>query len=95
MFWKSITQGLENGRIKSDDPILGATLPHPDPIEAPDSIVKRGIARAFELSKSKPPVLKATVVVQDSVPALEPVKTNTKIRKSRKASKTQSRKRGK
>lgn len=87
MFWKSIEQGLENGRIKPNDPILGGIVPHPDPVEAPDSIVERGIKQAFVKAKSKPPVLKALVTVQDSVPALKPAKT--KIRK------TQSRKRGK
>jgi hypothetical protein len=91
MFWKSIQQGVENGRIKPNDPILGAVLPHPDPIEAPDSIVERGIAEAYQRAKSNPPhhVLKAVVTAHDAVPALEPVKS--KIRKR----KTQSRKRGK
>jgi len=88
MFWESITQGLLNGRIKPSDPILGAVLPHPDPVEAPDSIVERGIRNDFLRSKRKSSA-KAQVVVQDSVPALKPVK---KIRKTRK---TQSRKRGK
>lgn len=92
-FWESISQGVQNGRIKPDDLVLGGTFPHPDPIEAPDSIIKRQLVKAHQKTKGKPPVLKATVVVQDSIPALEPVKT--KIRKSRKASKTQSRKRGK
>ncbi len=94
IFWKSIACGLESGRIKPSDSILGGVFPHPDPVEAPDSQVERGIAEALKQSKSKQ-VLRVQVVVQDSIPALEPIKTNTKIRKSRKASKTQSRKRGK
>lgn len=94
MFWESINQGLKNGCIKPDDPVLGGMFPHPDPVEAPDSIIKRGIAEGFKQLKSKT-VLNVQVVVQDSIPAIEPAKTNTKIRKSRKASKTQSRKRGK
>jgi hypothetical protein len=91
LFWKSLEQGLESGRIQSYDPILGGIFPHPGPVEAPDSQIERGIKNAFEYSKKRPPVVKAQVVVQDSIPALEPVKTNTKIRKARK---TQSRKRG-
>ncbi len=53
MFWKSISQGLENGRIKSDDPILGAVLPHPDPVEAPDSQVERCLLQAYQRTKLK------------------------------------------
>jgi len=93
MFWENISQGIQSGRIKSSDLVLGGVFKHPDPVEAPDSIVERGIAQAYQRGKNKPPVLKALVVVQDSVPALKPVKTNTKIRKSRKARKTQSRRR--
>jgi len=85
-FWKSIEQGIESGRIKPNDPVLGGEAPHPDPIEAPDSIVERGIAQAFKKALRKP-VLKAQVVVQDSIPA--PAPDSKKIRK------TQSRKRGK
>ncbi len=93
LFWKNLSQGIESGRIKPNDPILGGVFPHPDPVEAPDSVVERGIAQAYQRGKNKLPVLKAQVVVQDSVPALEPVNTKTKIRKSRKASKTKSRRR--
>lgn len=94
MFCKTINQGLLTGRIKPDDPILGGVLPHPDPIEAPDSIIERDLKKFHYIRQRQKemPLLKARVVVQDSVPALT---TNTKIRKSRKASKTQSRKRGK
>lgn len=75
LFWKSISQGLENGRIKPDDPILGGIKPHPDPIEAPDSVIKREINRGFQQIKNKQPVLKGVVVtLQDSVSSLEPVK---------------------
>jgi hypothetical protein len=94
LFWKSITQGLENGRIKADDPILGALLPHPDPKEAPESIVERGIKlrhlRQREKAMSKP----STLIPENRVRGFdpEPIKRNTKIRKSRK---TQSRKSGK
>lgn len=87
IFLKMLVVGVENGRIKMGDPILGGNFPHPDPIEAPDSIIGRTIKFRHAALKNKPPVLKATAVVQDSVPALKPVK---KIRKR----KTQSRKRG-
>jgi hypothetical protein len=83
LFWASIQIGLATGRIKPNNPILGAVLPHPDPIEAPDTIVERGIKNAFTRVK-KNGFLKATVVVQDSIPALDPVKSNKKIRKARK-----------
>jgi hypothetical protein len=95
IFMEQLPKMLEEGRVKAGDPILGGVFPHPDPVEAPDSIVECGITREFHKVKGKQSAFKATVVCQDnSVPALEPVKTNTKIRKSRKASKTQSRKRG-
>jgi hypothetical protein len=91
IFLKVIAAGVESGRIKTDDPILGGIFPHPGPVEAPDSKIERGIKNGFEYLKKRPPIVKAQVVAQDSIPALEPVKTNTKIRKARK---TQSRKRG-
>jgi hypothetical protein len=84
-FLKAIEAGLENGRIKPDDPILGGVFPHPDPVEAPDSMVERGILQSYAHGRKNSPVVKATVVVQDSIPAPK------KIRKR----KTQSRKRGK
>ena len=74
-----------------DKKTLGGTFPHPDPIEAPESMVKREIVECFRKYKTRQAILKATVVVQDSIPALEPV-TNTKIRK---ACKAQSRESGK
>jgi len=80
------------GRIKPDEKILGGTFPHPDPVEAPDSIIKRTVLQAFKKAKRNPPIHTALAVFQDSIPALEPVKVKTKIRKARK---TQSRKRGK
>lgn len=62
-------------------------------------VIKRKMAHALKQARSKPlPLLsvpKVTVTVQDSIPALEPVVTNTKIRKARKTRKTQSRKREK
>lgn len=62
---------------------------HPDPIEAPESVIPRQMKAALANVKSRPPVLKATVTFQDEgIPALEPVKKHTKIRKARK---TQSR----
>jgi hypothetical protein len=81
LFWAYIQRGLEDGRIKPGDPILGAVLPHPDPIEAPDTIVERGLKFRYVRQRAKK-VLQATAVVQDSIP--EPAKTNTKIRKARK-----------
>lgn len=92
MFWNSIKFGLFTGSIKPNDPILGAVLPHPDPIEAPDSQIERGMAQAYARVKGKPTLTPAYVVMRDSVPSFEPVKTQNKIRKARK---TQSRKRGK
>lgn len=85
-FLMYINQGLESGRVKHGDPILGAVLPHPDPIEAPDSIVERGIILDHYMRNRK--LAQAVVTALDKIPALEPVKT--KIRKC----KTQSRKRG-
>jgi hypothetical protein len=73
LFWEHINHGLSIGSIKPDNRILGAVLPHPDPIEAPDSIVERGIVDAFAQSK---------------------IKAVKKAIKTRKARKTQSRKRG-
>lgn len=55
--------------------------------------MERGIKNDFKKGK-KAKLLKALVTAQDGIAALEPVKTNTKIRKARKAGKTQSRKRG-
>jgi hypothetical protein len=91
-FWDYLQKALVLGHIKLDDPILGNVLPHPDPIEAPDTIIERGLKFRYVRQRAKK-VLQATAVVQDSIPALEPLaQTNTKIRKARK---TQSRKSGK
>lgn len=86
IFLSVLKTGLECGRIKPSDPILGGILPHPDPKEAPESAVERGLKTAYVKAKKNKLIRTATAVVQDSVPVLEPVK---KIRK------TQSRKRGK
>ena len=62
--------------------------------------------QALAASKKRPVILKATAVLQDSVlalkpvdghqgEALEPAVSNTKIRKARKKSKTQSRRKTK
>lgn len=84
---------LSQGVIAECYPMLGGHFPHPDPIEAPDSQVERNMLAAHkklkERNESFRKSVQATVVVQDSFPALEPVK---KIHKTRK---TQSRKRGK
>jgi hypothetical protein len=94
MFWRVLKVGLDTGRIKPTDLILGAVLPHPDPIEAPDSIVERGIKNGYKKMKSRK-LLQAVVVVQDRIPEPKagPGKP-IKIRKAeRKARKTQSRQR--
>lgn len=89
LFWKTVELGMASGRIKPNDPILGAIISHPDPIEAPDSIVERGIKLVFLKARARK-LFQAKAVVQDSIPALDPVKSNKKIRKARK---TQSRQR--
>lgn len=81
VFWKALTEAAKDGRIEPNDPVLGGVFLHPDPIEAPDSIVERGIAQAYKKAKSNPLIHTAIAVVQDNVPALEPT---TKIRKKRK-----------
>lgn len=80
VLWKAIEEGLECGRIKPGDKILGGNFPHPDPVEAPDSIIERGIKFRFARMKSKPPVTQATTIVQDSIP--EPVKKVSKRKKT-------------
>jgi len=47
------------GRIKPDEKILGGTFPHPDPVEAPDSIIKRTVLQAFKKAKRNPPIRKS------------------------------------
>lgn len=83
IFLKSLQFGLESGRILPGDEVLGGIFPHPDPVEAPDSIVERGIKQAFAKVRGRK-VLNATVVAQDKVPALKPVrkrKTQSRQRK--------------
>lgn len=77
-FVRTIERRIELGITQPGDLVLGGVFPHPDPVEAPDSKIERGIAQSF--AKTKNCSLKATVVVQDKgVPALKPVK---KIRKA-------------
>jgi hypothetical protein len=92
LFLEYLERGLRDGRILPNNQILGGTFPHPDPIEAPESSLPRKIVERFRKMKQRQAILKATASFQDLIPALEPVKVNTKIRKARK---TQSRKRGK
>lgn len=81
---------------------------HPDPKEAPESIIPRQMEAALANVKSRPPVLKATVTFQDSIPVADGVdplldyardvtegrivQSVEKIKKALKARKTQSRK---
>ena len=98
LFWAYIQRGLEDGRIKPGDPILGAVLPHPDPIEAPDTIIERGLKFRYVRQRAKK-VLQATVVVQDSIAIPEGQKAQLGISRTApkryKIRKTQSRKSGK
>ena len=89
VFWNLVNFRLANGLIKIDDQILGTVLPHPNPVEAPESIVGRTIKQAYQKIKDRVPASEPVSRVKGYDP--EPLKTNTKIRKSRKASKTQSR----
>src|SRR6266403_1738451 len=84
VFLNVLNFGLESGRIKSGDPILGGVFPHPDPKEAPESEVERDIHAAYARIKKRKAT--ATVVPSNSTPV--------QLKKIRKR-KTQSRKRGK
>lgn len=83
LFWKFVEKGLADGNFKK--------VPHPQPIEAPDTQIERGIQQAYQRAKNSKPVVVGNVTFSEAVPALEPVKS-TKIRKARK---TQSRTHGK
>jgi hypothetical protein len=72
VFLKTIQQGVESGRIKLDDPILGTVRPHPDPVEAPESEVERGIVNAFARTKVK--------AVKNSIKAKKARKTKSRRR---------------
>lgn len=86
VFLRFLQKGVEEGHIKTDNPVLGGTFPHPDPIEEPRSIVERGVKEAFVKSKQKK-VLNTAVSFHDaSIPALKPVKRKTQSRKRGKKS---------
>jgi hypothetical protein len=46
-FIEVVERALENGRIQPGDAILGGVFPHPDPIEAPDSEIRRNMLNAL------------------------------------------------
>lgn len=86
-FVKTIERQIELGLTKQGAAILGGIFPHPDPVESPESIIEHKMLQSFQKAKTSKPLLTAIAVVQNSVPALKPVKLK-KIRK------TQSRRKG-
>jgi hypothetical protein len=78
----SLQKAVDEKRITSGAPVLGGVFPHPGPVEAPDSIIKRGITKAYEGIKSRQPVLKGVVVAFDTIPSSKPKKI--KARRKRK-----------
>jgi hypothetical protein len=92
IFFKGLVLAVESGRVKQGDPVLGGVFPHPDPIEAPDSIIERAIKTQHVKALAKKMGLKAVVVAHDKIPALVLVK---KIRKTRKTKSRQRKRSGK
>lgn len=45
--------GVESGRIQPGDVVLGGKFPHPDPVEAPDSIIEREMLQAHQKMNKK------------------------------------------